>query len=417
MISLGKRKLVRLRIVPRTWPLTAALLGATLLLSCTLRHTRAAVPSAPLTLTLVDALVWPSTPGGSGRSDVIGSLSGLTRDPRSGHYVAVIDDGALSRIAGFDIQWNGRLQVTPQFVMPTRPGAGVDARLVQHADLEAIVALGDGRFVATEEGHRFQPPPGLAGAVSGRGRVTGDWPTSFLTLTEDGVVSQVWPWGVPFGLGDASGGVRDNQGAEALARWPDGRLVAGLEQPLYRDASASPRNGRPFGGGQGGLSRLVEWRPTATGWRLGRQWAYPLAATPPREGYAGICDDGELGLVELLALGADRLLSLERACLINPETRRVRNVIQIFEVRLDGADDVSGRSLLGATGIRTASKRLVLDLDTMRASLPEALALLDNFEAMAEGPTLPDGRRTVVLVSDDNFRQTQVTAFLLLALS
>jgi hypothetical protein len=35
---------------------------------------------------------------------------------------------------------------------------------------------------------------------------------------------------------------------------------------------------------------------------------------------------------------------------------------------------------------------------------------------MAEGPRLPDGRRTVIVVSDDNFRQTQVTAFLLLAL-
>ena len=408
---------MRLRIVPRTRDLTVALLVAALTVSCAPRETRAVTSAPPLTLTLVDAVVWPSTPGGSGRAEVIGSLSGLTRDPRSGHYLAVIDDGALSRIAALDITWNGHLEVTPRSVTPTQPGAGVDARLVQHADLEAIVALGDGRFVATEEGHRFQPPPGVSAAVSGRGRATGDWPTSLLTLTEDGMVSQVWPWGAPFGLGEASGGVRDNQGAEALARWPDGRLVAGLEQPLYRDAPASARNGRPFGGGRGGLSRLVEWHPTAEGWRMGRQWAYLLGATPLREGFEAICDDGELGLVELLALDAQRLLSLERACLIDPASRRVRNVIQIFEVRVDGADDVSGRPLLGATDVRVVSKRLVLDLDAVRASLPAALAALDNFEAMAEGPRLPDGRRTVVVVSDDNFRQTQVTAFLLLALS
>ena len=407
---------MRLRIVPRTRALTAALLGALLTVSCAPRQTRAAVPAAPLSLTLVDAVVWPSTPGGSGRGEVIGSLSGLTRDPRSGRYAAVIDDGALSRIAWFDIQWNGRLQVAPVSVTPTVAGPGVDARLVQHADLEAIVALGDGRFVATEEGHRFQPPAGASAAVSGRGRVTGDWPTSFLMFAADAVVSQVVPWGAPFDLGETAGGVRDNQGAEALARWPDGRLVAGLEQPLYRDAPASVRNGRPFGGGQGGLSRLVEWQPSDGGWRMGRQWAYPLDATPLREGFGAICDDGELGLVELLALDADRLLSLERACLINPETRRVRNVIQIFDVRVDGADDVSGRSLREATGVRAVSKRRLLDLDTVRASLPAPLALLDNFEGMAEGPRLPDGRRTVIVVSDDNFRQTQVTAFLLLAL-
>jgi hypothetical protein len=34
---------------------------------------------------------------------------------------------------------------------------------------------------------------------------------------------------------------------------------------------------------------------------------------------------------------------------------------------------------------------------------------------MADGPRLPDGRRTILLVSDDNFRPSQVTAFLLLA--
>jgi len=93
----------------------------------------------------------------------------------------------------------------------------------------------------------------------------------------------------------------------------------------------------------------------------------------------------------------------------------VKNVIQLFEVGLDGADDVTGRRLLGRGDVRAVSKRLVLDLDAVRGALPERLALLDNFEAMADGPRLPDGRRTILLVSDDNFRQSQVTAFLLLA--
>ena len=37
---------------------------------------------------------------------------------------------------------------------------------------------------------------------------------------------------------------------------------------------------------------------------------------------------------------------------------------------------------------------------------------LDNVEGMTFGPDLPDGRRTLVLVSDDNFSETQVTQFL-----
>jgi hypothetical protein len=34
---------------------------------------------------------------------------------------------------------------------------------------------------------------------------------------------------------------------------------------------------------------------------------------------------------------------------------------------------------------------------------------------MTFGPELPDGRRTLVLVSDDNFSETQVTQFLAFA--
>ncbi|CAN5865599.1 hypothetical protein BH18ACI5_BH18ACI5_00990 [soil metagenome] len=41
-----------------------------------------------------------------------------------------------------------------------------------------------------------------------------------------------------------------------------------------------------------------------------------------------------------------------------------------------------------------------------------ALAALDNFEGMAWGPSLPDGRRQLLIVSDDNFSARQLTAFL-----
>jgi hypothetical protein len=45
--------------------------------------------------------------------------------------------------------------------------------------------------------------------------------------------------------------------------------------------------------------------------------------------------------------------------------------------------------------------------------LSPELAQLDNFEGMAFGPDLPDGARTLLLVSDDNFNPHQRTAFLL----
>ena len=57
----------------------------------------------------------------------------------------------------------------------------------------------------------------------------------------------------------------------------------------------------------------------------------------------------------------------------------------------------------------TARKTLLLDLDDL--GIP-----LDNVEGMTFGPRLPDGRRSVVLVSDDNFAASQFTQFLLFAL-
>jgi 3-phytase len=52
---------------------------------------------------------------------------------------------------------------------------------------------------------------------------------------------------------------------------------------------------------------------------------------------------------------------------------------------------------------------LLFDLDTL--GIP-----LDNVEGLTFGPRLRDGRRSLVLVSDNNFAGSQFTQFLLFAL-
>ena len=42
---------------------------------------------------------------------------------------------------------------------------------------------------------------------------------------------------------------------------------------------------------------------------------------------------------------------------------------------------------------------------------------IDNIEGMTFGPNLPDGRRTLVIVSDNNFSAGQFTQFIALAAS
>ena len=340
------------------------------------------------------------------RARQFGSLSGLARDARTGRYLAVSDDRQPARVAWLDITFaDGTLSVTLLAVEPITPGAGTDTRLVTGADLEAVVALPDGSFVASEEGHRSSGAPGQPAA--------GEWPVALISLSREMVATRMHAWPSAFDLGADRGGIRDNQGAESLTRTPDGRLIAGLEQPRHADLATTTRNRRPFGGGRGGPGRLVEFVRDGEAWRAGRQWPFPIAPTATRDGFDTVCDDGENGLTELLALDDLRLLALERACLVNAATRLVRNTAVISLVSLAGADDVSGVESLTAGGWRGAAKTLLVDVDTLIPRLPASLANLDNFEAMAFGPTLPDGGRTLLVVSDDNFRATQQTVFLL----
>jgi hypothetical protein len=116
------------------------------------------------------------------------------------------------------------------------------------------------------------------------------------------------------------------------------------------------------------------------------------------------------GLVELLPLDRNSFLSMERSFSVGaPGTG---NTIELYTVELAGAKNVAARESLAGQldAIRPVEKELLLDLDEL--GIP-----LDNVEGMAFGPDLADGRRTLVLVSDNNFAPAQFTQFLLFAFS
>jgi hypothetical protein len=65
---------------------------------------------------------------------------------------------------------------------------------------------------------------------------------------------------------------------------------------------------------------------------------------------------------------------------------------------------------LAGLDVQPVQKTLLFDLGSL--GIP-----LDNVEGMTIGPKLPDGRQSLVLVSDNNFAASQFTQFLLFALS
>jgi hypothetical protein len=112
------------------------------------------------------------------------------------------------------------------------------------------------------------------------------------------------------------------------------------------------------------------------------------------------------GLSEILALEKEGyFLSLERTLGLSGFGAK------IFEVVNANATDTS--RILSFRGnldqIQPLKKRLLFDLKELNITL-------ENLEGMSFGPRLADGSQTLILVSDDNFSESQATQFLLFRL-
>jgi hypothetical protein len=112
------------------------------------------------------------------------------------------------------------------------------------------------------------------------------------------------------------------------------------------------------------------------------------------------------GLTELLALTKEGyFLSLERTFGLTGAGAK------IFQVVVGNATDTSGfNNLKEIAGIQPLKKKLILDLQDLNIDL-------DNLEGMTVGSRLPDGSRSLILISDNNFNEQQVNQLLLFRLA
>lgn len=201
---------------------------------------------------------------------------------------------------------------------------------------------------------------------------------------------------------------------------PDRFLVQGGQaQPnqTFESLSVSPDGQSLFTANEGYLSADGE---TAEGRDRLRILRYEKGAQDgfvPSEQFYYLADPG-LGVVDIAALSDDELLVMERGFQAG-----VGNTVRIYRVSLDGAADVSGVESLAASSVEPLQKELLVDLSDCppggAKAAPGAVQvnpLLDNFEALTLGPVLPDGRQSLVLVSDDNFNKSQTTRVVILAL-
>jgi hypothetical protein len=163
-----------------------------------------------------------------------------------------------------------------------------------------------------------------------------------------------------------------------------------MEAPLLQDGPV-PGVGHP-----GGPCRFTAF-DVASG-RGVRQIAYQPDEVPhpphPRGGFA------DNGVSEVLMLDDHRMLVLERSYSMG-----VGASIRIYDIDTRAASDTLSQPHLRAGEYQPAPKRFVADLAQL------GLSRIDNTEGMCWGPRLPNGHRTLVVVSDDNFSARQVTQF------
>jgi hypothetical protein len=145
-----------------------------------------------------------------------------------------------------------------------------------------------------------------------------------------------------------------------------------------------------------------------------REFLYELNPPPTPAGFREPV--GGRGLSELLALSDTELLTLERSfvreTVVDSKIRSDQR-IELYHIDLHSGTDVGKlASLRGDQAVTPLSKTLVLDLRTIIPELDPRYPSLDNFEGMCFGPTLEDGSRTLLLISDNNFNPMQRTALL-----
>ena len=413
-------------------PIPSLVLGLALLIPAALPAPAAGGhPAAAITrIELLGETAVPSrVPGLEGAealtSPPVGGLSGLAYDPERDLYLAVSDSTlgpARFYTLAVDLS-DGRLDDGDVRVIAVAPILDPEGRLYAEApaDPEGIALAPDsvltgsrgagGALFVSAEGHRAGGVDPFVRLYSPHGALLAELPVPeyYLPSTQGGV------------------GVRPNRGFESLSISPDGRyLFAGVESALVQDGPAPDL-------GWGSRARLLRWDLAADAAGAGGEGGRSVAGPPAEWVYAvepvalPTADRGAdrvAGLVELLALGPESLLALERSW-----TQGVGMVIRLYGVSLDGATPVTGRRELppvgpgtGAPGAgepRPATKTLLLELSSARQDGDRAAPapVPDNLEGLAFGPPLPDGRRTLLVVADDNFAGHQRSQLLAFALS
>lgn len=326
------------------------------------------VAQAPVTFEYLGEAVLPGSLEVEGT--LVGGLSGLYW--KDGRIWMVSDDRGKF---GDPRVYTGTLEFAagvPKIAVTgvTRFGFSSEARkAIPVIDAEALVPWGASWIVSSEGDGNRKPRLG----------------PSFLVFDETFRYLRELPMPVEFvpeKTGRQKKGVHNNFAFEGVALSPDGsRLWAVPERPLVQDVKDESETA-PL--------RMV--RLSLPEGKVVDRWDYFLE--PRSNTDVGI--EVIRGVSDLLAVDAEKIWVLERG------------------LRFAGVNGLVGTGAIYAVETGVAGglrKTLLLDVEAESKSRRKD-KFLRNPEALAWGPTLPDGRRVLILMSDNNLSKKEDTEFL-----
>ena len=318
---------------------------------------------------------------------LVGGLSGIDYDPAADLWYLISDDKSDKNPARF---------YTAKLVFDKARFAAVE---IEHA-VTLLQAEGQpypnakaGGDVPDPEAIRRDPETGDLWWTSEGDRKLGLSPFLRVAAPDGKQVSDIPVPGIFTMNKDQEIGPRHNLGFEGLSFAPDGKSVwLTMESALYQDGPIAT----PSAGAIARLTRLDRDGNVLA------QFAYPLdpiQAVPTGK-------NGDNGVSEILALDDHRALALERSGVEGADGVWA-TYIRIYAIDTTRATDIGAVPSLANANYIPVTKRLVIDL-----AKTAAIGRVDNVEGMSWGPMLADGKRSLVLVSDNNFNPAQVTQFL-----
>jgi hypothetical protein len=322
---------------------------------------------------------------------LVGGLSSIDYDSRSGTWIAASDDRSELGPARF---YTARLDYDARGFSAAKLESVHTFRQIDGSVYPALKdAASRGGEVADVEAIRFDPQGDGIWYASEGSDALASGPFVKRAGGEGGYRSSLPLPDMFKAARDKTAGPRGNLSFEALAFAPDGRsLWVGMEAPLYQDgALASPE--------RGAVSRFTRFDRNG---KVLAQYAYPVDRVQGRPAPGRF---GDNGVSEMLVVDSRHLLALERSG-VQDAAGRFAFFIRLYLVDLEGATDIAAYPTLDGAAYATLKKHLLMDFS--RAGLDK----IDNLEGMSWGPVLDNGHRSLVLISDDNFSADEVTQLL-----